>query len=569
MKKRILAIVLVLALVFTTLSGCGLVVDNEQRVQEQAVVTVGSGVNQQKVTKQELVNGVNAYSAYLQYGISVEQLMEFVTNNLTANRVAIYVAMENLPKLTEQKTTLVDRYDCYLTQEELAEIESQVDARISTDINDVEKTIIRKNLEDFKEMTARKTPSDYNYVTKIPVEFVGTDTRNAAREKFNRLLNANNSSYSKYRESLLVSLKQNKILEKYQELVENEKNATDDDVLARYNVIIETEKEKYTIDGSQYAAKLKAIQSAGGFSSDNYILYTNEIGYGFGLNLLIPFSDEQKEEYTQLEADWTTAQEKAKEGDTSVMTEEEYLARKQAIYNKITVKDLRESWLKLYGVDCELFDNIPFDGTVVPKKSEGSQILDDEGYYAYDEIKANETPIDTFLANLQATMDASKVESSSKYDMYSTNLAKKDDFLNLIWQYSSDPGSLGNEIGYVLNPNITESGYVKEFAEATADLAKMGAGNYVIVQTSFGIHIVLCTVAYNDAGVVSEYKPSEKTVEGTFSFDFYNDVNKSLKNNYYSNKIAAYRAGYEAAGEFVVRDEKQYKAVYDSLTAKK
>lgn len=104
MKKKIVALVLLTALLSTFMVGCTLFETDEYRDYHQVVANVtydtGNGVLSNVLYKGEVVTYVNTYgSSYMsQLGMSVEEVVEYFYDNLTRQKLMVLYAQDYLQK---------------------------------------------------------------------------------------------------------------------------------------------------------------------------------------------------------------------------------------------------------------------------------------------------------------------------------------------------------------------------------------------------------------------------------------------------------------------------------------
>lgn len=100
----------------------------------------------------------------------------------------------------------------------------------------------------------------------------------------------------------------------------------------------------------------------------------------------------------------------------------------------------------------------------------------------------------------------------------------------LSFAYNTDTGGLNSYLGYAVTANKTS--FVSEFEYAAQKVVKEGAGNYIVVPSDYGWHIIYCTFSFVDYenGAEGDIKSPFKFVyddindEGTFSNLFYEDL---------------------------------------------
>lgn len=117
----------------------------------------------------------------------------------------------------------------------------------------------------------------------------------------------------------------------------------------------------------------------------------------------------------------------------------------------------------------------------------------------------------------------------------------------LSFAYNTDTAGLNSYLGYAISTGKTD--YVSEFEYAAQYVCRKGAGNYVVVATDYGWHIIYCTFSFvsdGEGGVTAPYtfNWSEIEEEGTFSYLFYealcSDLVSEYANNMQTDAIDAY-----------------------------
>ena len=109
---------------------------------------------------------------------------------------------------------------------------------------------------------------------------------------------------------------------------------------------------------------------------------------------------------------------------------------------------------------------------------------------------------------------------SGKLENYSDS--DKEKFLDLIFAYSTDDGSLKEGYGYVYSPKTSATKYVPEFAESAKKVVAGGVGSYDVVATEFGYHIILCTKVIEPTTTAITYDKflEDIKVKGTIPYLF-------------------------------------------------
>ena len=131
MKKKIVAFVLLVALLSVFLTGCSLFETDANRDYHQVLATVsydtGKGVISNVVYKGEVVNYVNMYgSSYMsQLGWSAEQVVEYFYNSLTRQKLLTLYAQDYLYKNNlvaadfDERFSSLDKWNSYKTENQI------------------------------------------------------------------------------------------------------------------------------------------------------------------------------------------------------------------------------------------------------------------------------------------------------------------------------------------------------------------------------------------------------------------------------------------------------------------
>lgn len=315
-------------------------------------------------------------------------------------------------------------------------------------------------------------------------------------------------SLTYFKDALAIQY-ENMLIEKYKLALQNneeKKLAGPEGLYAAYVNAYNTQKNKFDASYESYET---ALENA---SDSNLVLYhptASEGKYGYVLNLLIGFNDEQTAILTAID-------------ESVTLTKDQRDGARDALLATLTAKDLRSSWVEsnygAYDKDSNSFtfsDN--YCKTKALKKFEGSIICDDDNEYTYhdsydnevvgwyyDVVSGNEIAFNDFYTKFMSVMtnnpdlkDANFVDFNKDKDNAFVEFADEDvtydRFMDLIFAYSTDNGSLSSTNGYVYSPNTSATKYVKEFAAAAKELVAKGAGYCTVVATDYGYHILLCT----------------------------------------------------------------------------
>ena len=358
------------------------------------------------------------------------------------------------------------------------------------------------------------------YVYKnFDLDLTGTDNKSALNKAIKQLkkngLIANSESYNhakteeitkySYFNYMLKSQYESLLVSKYEESLKAD---------AKNNITLDALKEQfkaeYRAQYANYSSNYGAYETALDAATEEKGVYCNPYGgYGYVLNLLIGFSDEQKNALKDMNG----------KAGLTVEKQNENLAK---MLEQLYAKDQRTTWVQSsYGT----LDGAKFtfeDKYLVSEKDSaaytklssylGEAILsrkfddakDSSGVtttsYSFKNVFADTITYGTFeneYLKLAGITDLTKFTSGSEVTAHIENFtndsAERKAFDDLIYAFSTDPGCLGKDFGYLYSPYTSSGKYVKEFAEAAAAVVSKGVGYYTIVATEFGYHVILCT----------------------------------------------------------------------------
>ena len=383
----------------------------------------------------------------------------------------------------------------------------------------------------------------------------------------------------------LASILGQSLITKYFESLESDVRGKMDAtyMTAKYNEMLAQQEHDYANDDSAFSTALDGV------AEGSYLLYGLE-NYGFVSSILIPFSTAQNIEYTQ-------AQNRG-------LTENELFAVRNSIAKNIKAKDLRDTWISEH--DHANYSYKREDGKTyffkdnLTENSKYEQLKHYAGNYAYNEEELN---IDQFITTFESYVaqesgativqqttdderkafyeqtDFKKVDGKVDYSKFTyykgqvefTEDVKASDFLNrstqqykalsavneLLFAYSTDPGSLNSYMGYAISPYTTS--FVKEYEAAAQETVARGVGAYSVSVNQYGWHIVYCTFKFDGGNVYKDgYVDAEKDIEGTFSNLFYETIKEAAYNNHATEEQNRAIREYDVEG-CVNRIEKAYK----------
>ncbi len=376
------------------------------------------------------------------------------------------------------------------------------------------------------------------YITEEEAKIVPATTEDLLKISFFA------SSLKNQYETLIVS--------KYRIALVNqqEKLVNDENLYTEYKTLFESQQTDFDKSNANYEAKLEDT------SETNFIAYNPNYGegkvYGYVANLLIGFNTEQ-----QALVD-------------AVNNEPKYTKTQKANYinsmlPNIRAKDLRQTWiLSNYGTYGETNKDFIFNSDYVKtqalNKFDGEIIgataynyYDDNGdiatSYTYKSIRANEYTFDEFIngtfKNVMGVVPTTSVQKIDDIanDTYVATVIDDDvmvKFRDLMYAYSTDPGSLAENYGYLYSPMGTD--FVKEFEDLQKALIDNGVGSYAYVVTNYGYHVMLCTKIIKPTATcltLEEFK-NEIANEGTMPYEFKEYKIKNISTSTVSNIISAF-----------------------------
>ncbi len=335
--------------------------------------------------------------------------------------------------------------------------------------------------------------------------------RKSEKERYFDVNDPEKSLNCTYFQSLIISRLESALITKYENsLVKGieESELSTDGLWQQYLVEYATQEALYRNDVTSYET---ALSNA---SDTSFVLYTPyENAYGYVTNLLIGFSEEQ----TALLKDYSS-----KKG----ITEADVIAYRKGLLESLQASDQRTTWVQsnygtyteeaadeaadqaaakgvfTFGEDYRVssLESVKnFIGTVKATDKEGTLVEDSNGVkkgsWTYTEV----TPTKIGFADFYNTYvkellgEACYFENGEAFGQATYTDELYDKFCDLLFAFSTDPGCLNKEYGYLYSDFTSATTYVKEFAEASKLVVSKGPGAYTIVATEYGYHIIMCT----------------------------------------------------------------------------
>lgn len=331
---------------------------------------------------------------------------------------------------------------------------------------------INKAIKDLKNSGLIKSDESQNIKTNPENILEYSYFKNSIKSQYESLI------VTKYEDSLVTTV---------------EGRLSDAAVYDQYRAEYNAQKENYLNNVAGYESALDAV------TEDTFVVCNPYAGYGYVLNLLIGFSNEQS---AKLSA------EKSRKG----ATEESIANVRNELLAELIVKDQRETWVySSYGEYAEgefAFDKEYFvseDEAVYNKlgkfigKVYGAKSTEDENEdgvlentWTFENVIPTTIGFNAFLTDYVDALLGTTVQPNVIGSLDLTE-AKRAAFDDLIYAFSTDSGSLGSYLGYAYSPFNSATTYVKEFAEAAKEVVDMGAGAYKLIATDYGYHLILCT----------------------------------------------------------------------------
>lgn len=321
-------------------------------------------------------------------------------------------------------------------------------------------------------------------------------------------------------ESLIVAKYENSLISVYEDKLNNQ-------------MVYDQYVEEYNAQAINYKNNVSAYETAlSEVTEDTFVLCNPYEGYGYVLNLLIGFSDEQ------------TAALTAKKAEAGV-TQTDINNYRAELLTKLVAKDQRTTWAQSsYGnYDGK---NFTFDSDYIVSESSkallgnylgtiigaNSSVEEDDNKveqtkWTFENIIPTSIGIEDFIDDYVNELLGTEIDLSTNTltgTIADWNEDKRDIFEDLLYAFSTDPGSLGTYMGYVYSPKTSATTYVKEFADAAKSVVGKGVGAYELVATDYGYHLILCTKVVDQESSIkyADLTAFEADVEteGTLAFNY-------------------------------------------------
>lgn len=496
MKRKLLAIVIVVAVIASLTVGCssGIFEIDGNRDYHQVVATVQYNQMSAPIYKGDVLVSYSQYAPiYMQYyGMSSEEVVEYLYQNLSRQKLVLLYAKDYLAKndlgitddaaiakLSNEDFLTVDeiRYCIEKTnktfedswQQLISDLEDEQEQNSGDSDEEEEETEEDEDLLEARPGREEEEESD-EYVdqgltdkNELPEKFVdyvndkiSSEEDEDAQKNMQSALNDLNknleSSYKDY-DYYLNSYYETRILEKYEEMLgESLPEITDDEINTYYTKLKNTQISNY-IDESAYSSALS--------SATNLIYHTTK-GYSQVRSILLKFSEDQT-------AALENVQSLLEGNDTAI---ENYRALLALGSDVVSSEELG------------IYENLTDNGIKVNVSNPDYNADEDELKDAYTDLGVDYRVILYAMANdiaekADKLVEAAKAQGITDADQLEAvrNYALSEAVTDWLYLVNDDDGMFESDT-YTVTPDGSSSTYVEEYTVLARKLAAQGAGSY-------------------------------------------------------------------------------------------
>ena len=496
MKRKLLAIVIVVAVIASLTVGCssGIFEIDGNRDYHQVVATVQYNQMSAPIYKGDVLVSYSQYAPiYMQYyGMSSEEVVEYLYQNLSRQKLVLLYAKDYLAKndlgitddaaiakLSNKDFLTVDeiRYCIEKTnktfedswQQLISDLEDEQAQNSGDSDEEEEETEEDEDLLEARPGREEEEESD-EYVdqgltdkNELPEKFVdyvndkiSSEEDKDAQKNMQSALNDLNknleSSYKDY-DYYLNSYYETRILEKYEEMLgESLPEITDDEINTYYTKLKNTQISNY-IDESAYSSALS--------SATNLIYHTTK-GYSQVRSILLKFSEDQT-------AALENVQSLLEGNDTAI---ENYRALLALGSDVVSSEELG------------IYENLTDNGIKVNVSNPDYNADEDELKDAYTDLGVDYRVILYAMANdiaekANKLVEAAKAQGITDADQLEAvrNYALSEAVTDWLYLVNDDEGMFESDT-YTVTPDGSSSTYVEEYTVLARKLAAQGAGSY-------------------------------------------------------------------------------------------
>lgn len=496
MKRKLLAIVIVVAVIASLTVGCssGIFEIDGNRDYHQVVATVQYNQMSAPIYKGDVLVSYSQYAPiYMQYyGMSSEEVVEYLYQNLSRQKLVLLYAKDYLAKndlgitddaaiakLSNEDFLTVDeiRYCIEKTnktfedswQQLISDLEDEQAQNSGDSDEEEEETEEDEDLLEARPGREEEEESD-EYVdqgltdkNELPEKFVdyvndkiSSEEDKDAQKNMQSALNDLNknleSSYKDY-DYYLNSYYETRILEKYEEMLgESLPEITDDEINTYYTKLKNTQISNY-IDESAYSSALS--------SATNLIYHTTK-GYSQVRSILLKFSEDQT-------AALENVQSLLEGNDTAI---ENYRALLALGSDVVSSEELG------------IYENLTDNGIKVNVSNPDYNADEDELKDAYTDLGVDYRVILYAMANdiaekADKLVEAANAQGITDADQLEAvrNYALSEAVTDWLYLVNDDDGMFESDT-YTVTPDGSSSTYVEEYTVLARKLAAQGAGSY-------------------------------------------------------------------------------------------
>lgn len=501
MKRKLLAIVMILAVLAMLFAGCSLFTVDEYRDYHQVVATVRYKDMSKDVLKGELLLYYTQYGAsYIYYGWTEDETLSYLCETLSRQNLLLlhakeYLARQADPDITDAEIAAMSAEE-FLTVDERRYCIEQTNASFEesfrtliTDLEDEQAanegtsddtTGDDTTSSDEEELEARPSrpeeedSSEYEDQgmtdeSQLPEGFMDYIQDRIDAEEDEQARKNMNTALSQLRDNIESSFRdysyylnsqyETRILEKYREALGGElPEITDEEFRSRYQRMVNVNIGSY-VDEEAYASALE--------SSSSDILFHKTKGYSQVRSILLGFSDDQKSALDTIEA--------------LVGSNEEALAAYRAVLALGTdiAGDMPSEFASLADLGIKVnVSNPDYDADT----DELSAAYTDKGVDYKVVLYAMANDIAAKADKAVAAAQASGITDATQLQLvrqYATDEAITD----WIYLVNDDDGMFDSD-SYVLSPDGSASSYVEEYTVLGRALTETGINSTAIVPTA-------------------------------------------------------------------------------------
>lgn len=496
MKRKLLAIVMVVAVIASLTVGCssGIFEIDGNRDYHQVVATVQYNQMSAPIYKGDVLVSYSQYAPiYMQYyGMSSEEVVEYLYQNLSRQKLVLLYAKDYLAKndlgitddaaiakLSNEDFLTVDeiRYCIEKTnktfedswQQLISDLEDEQAQNSGGSDEEEEETEEDEDLLEARPGREEEEESD-EYIdqgltdkNELPEKFVdyvndkisSEEDEDAQKNMQSALNDLNKNLESSYKDYgyYLNSYYETRILEKYEEMLgESLPEITDDEINTYYTKLKNTQISNY-IDESAYSSALS--------SATNLIYHTTK-GYSQVRSILLKFSEDQTAALENVQS--------LLEGNDT------------AIENYRALLALGSDVVSSEGLG--IYENLTDNGIKVNVSNPDYNADEDELKDAYTDLGVDYRVILYAMANdiaekADKLVEAAKAQGITDADQLEAvrNYALSEAVTDWLYLVNDDDGMFESDT-YTVTPDGSSSTYVEEYTVLARKLAAQGAGSY-------------------------------------------------------------------------------------------